>query len=464
MYSAVESLQLKTLKAPVYVHFELTRHCNLQCFYCTIRDNSSQSVTTLPLRHFEKIIDKLAESEVFDVSFFGGEPFLSPYIYELAKYAKDKGMGVGVITNGFGIAEKDIEKIPELFDAAGFALNGPRQIHDKLVGVNGAYDRTLTNIKRLSEKKFKIAINTLICKSNVEYLDSFLLWIASELKVSWVNINIFYSYGGLRPDETLDLKTLHKVLAIMDQHNKTDLKDKMNLGGPIPYCIIPPNIPFNEACSAGWMYGGIDIYGNVRICPWSSEILGNILDTPLSDIWQNSEKLKYYRESSWMDSSCDGCSVRSSCGGGCKVTSSPNPPYSLPVQWKPYVNSKIIHSEEISEYEKKKENIHSLIKDINHVKLSPNPKLRIRKEEKGFSIYVPGAGAYWLNDSAIEIYYLLCREGTMNGAIKTMCKEKNANLITIENDVKQVLYKLYNMNFFDNNEETEFKMSGLNPM
>lgn len=446
MGDAVESVQLSTLKAPIYVHLELTRHCNLKCFYCSIRDNNSTSVTSLPLEHFEKIIDRLVESEVFDVSFFGGEPFLNPHIYRLAEYAKKKGMVVGVITNGSNIRQEDIDKIPRLFNSGGFALNGIGNIHDEIVGVKGSFDKTVASIKYLSQQGFSIAVDSLVCKSNLNYLDSFLSWVASNLQVSLVNINLFYSYDGLKSDETFDFDTLQEVFNIMDRHNKTDLNGKVNLGTPIPYCLVPPDKnSFRTACSAGWMYAGIDVAGNVRMCPWGSKILGNVLNTPLSDIWTKSKELIYYRDSSWMDPLCNDCKVRNTCGGGCKVTSS-DPPYTLPMQWKPYVNPNAFCS---GEETKVITDIDNLLKEINQTKFSPNQNMRIRKEAEGFSVYVPMGGAYWLNNSAIEIYYLICKEPTIEAAIKTFADRNNIDLTTAGNDVKHVLYKLYNMHLFE---------------
>lgn len=442
----LEPVQLKTLKAPIYVHLELTRHCNLKCFYCSIRNNNSTSVLAIPLSHFEKIIDKLVESEVFDISLFGGEPFLSPHAYKLAQYAKEKGMVVGVITNGSLIKEEDIDKIPKLFSAAGFALNGIGQIHDNMVGVKGSFDKTVNVVKRLSEQGFGIAIDSLVCKSNINYLDSFLSWIASNLKVMLVNINLFYSYEGLNSEETFSYEDLKHIIDILDQHSKTDLKNKINLGTPIPYCLIPPDKNFlRVSCSAGWMYGSIDITGNMRMCPWSSKSLGNILDTPISEIWNNSKELEYYRSGLWMDPICDSCPIKTACGGGCKVTSS-NPPYSVPKQWKPYINPKAVSVEAETNYDI---NLDELVSEINLTSFSPNPNIRLRKEEEGFSVYLPLQGAYWLNNTAIEIYYLICKEQSIEKVIKIFGAKYNLDYSTAENDVKQVLYKLYKIHFFE---------------
>lgn len=444
--STVEKVELSGIKAPVYVHLELTRHCNLKCFYCSIRDNNSVSVTSFPIDHFKRIIDRLVESEVFDVSFFGGEPFLSPYVYQLAEYAKERGMVVGVITNGSLVREEDVGKILKLFNAAGFALNGIGQIHDDIVGVKGAFDKTVNIIKRLSQQKFSIAVDSLICKSNMKHLDSFLSWVASNLKITLVNINLFYSYDGLKPEETFTLEELREILDVLDHHSKTDLKGKINLGTPIPYCLIPQDKnSFRVSCSAGWMYAGIDVFGNVRMCPWGSKILGNLLETPLSEIWNKSKELKYYRSLSWMDPLCNECSMKTECGGGCKVTSS-TPTYSVPKQWRPYINPSTVHLDA----QKSDFNIADIATEINLVKFSPNPNVRIRKEEDGSSVYIPLQGAYWLNDTAIEIYYLICKEQSIELATKAFAQKYNIDDGIAENDVKQVVYKLYKMNLFEN--------------
>jgi radical SAM protein with 4Fe4S-binding SPASM domain len=294
-------------------------------------------VSSLPEGHFKKIIDKLAEAEVFDVSFFGGEPFLHPGIYDLGVYGKSKGLKVNFLSNVTLIKPTDIEKVTASFDAGAIALNGIGKVHDESVGVAGSFPKAARTIRLLTQSGFPVGIDSLVCRSNLSHLESFLSWISDELPVDLVNLNCYISYYGTSPSERLGIREVHQVLNIMDNFAKGPLKGKINFGSPVPYCIFPKDYEYlRTSCSAGWMFAGIDVYGNVKTCPWSSVILGNLLDTPLTEIWQNSKGLNEYRSGSWLDESCNPCSLKSFCLGSCKVTSR-DPPYSLPSYWKPFI-------------------------------------------------------------------------------------------------------------------------------
>jgi len=329
---------LKTLEAPVYVNMDLTKHCNFRCFYCSIKDNSTIPISQLPPSHFMSILDRIAEAEVEDVSFFGGEPFLYPHIYELAYYAKKLGMTIGVITNGSLIKADDVKRVVAAFDAGTIALNGLNEVHDKMVGVTGAFDHAIQLIQSLIREGFEVAIDTVVSKSNLQNFDDFLTWIGQNLKgVEMVYINTFLAHDEINPSEVFDLEEFHQALSIIDKHVRGELHGKLMLGESAPWCLFPKEFAYlANSCSPGWRFAGIDAYGNVRMCSWSSVIVGNLLQTPLRTIWQSSEELRHYRSFSWSDRLCTSCAARTYCLGGCHVTAS-DPPYSLAKQWKKYV-------------------------------------------------------------------------------------------------------------------------------
>jgi radical SAM protein with 4Fe4S-binding SPASM domain len=295
-------------------------------------------VSSFPERHFKEIIDRLAEAEVFEVCFFGGEPFLYPGIYNLGVYGKSKGLKVNFLSNGTLIKPTDIEKVTASFDAGAIALNGIGKVHDESVGAAGAFTKAARTIRLLTKAGFSVGVDALVCRSNLSSLESFLSWISNELPVNFVNLNCYISYYETLPSEILEIREVHQVLKIMDNFAKGPLKGKINFGSPVPYCIFPKEYEYlRRSCSAGWMFAGVDVYGNVKTCPWSSEILGNLLNTPLTDIWQHSKGLEEYRSGSWLDESCNSCSLKSFCMGSCNVTSRDSQ-HSLPSHWKPFIS------------------------------------------------------------------------------------------------------------------------------
>lgn len=339
MQNFENKFKLKTLKAPLFVNLDLTKHCNCNCLYCAIRDNLPIQSDYFPIRHFKKIIDKIVEAEVFEISFFGGEPFLYKGIYKLGAYAKKKGLSVGFVSNGTLIKKEDISRIKSSFDSGGLALNGVEEIHDKLCGMKGAFKKVEATIELFIKNEFPFGINTVICRSNLNYLDDFLTWLAISLPPNLINFNLFSSYDNVAAEELLSIEEMRNIFKIIEKHNQGDLKNKVSLNLSIPMCLFDhPYSIYHGGCSAGWTFAGIDVYGNVKICSSSSSIMGNILETPLTEIWMKSKDIIYFKSNSWADPRCKTCALFEKCHGGCMVTSSKSK-YSLPAHYRQYIKN-----------------------------------------------------------------------------------------------------------------------------
>lgn len=442
---------LPTLKAPVYVHMDLTKRCNFRCFYCNIRDNSSAPISAFPASHFQRILMRLAQADVFDVSFFGGEPFLYPHIFDLATYARDMGLAIGFLTNGSLIDEVDVKRVVRSFDAGAVALNGVEDVHDRMVGMAGAFAKADRLIKSLVKEGFEVAIDTVVSKSTVDRFDELLTYIGQNLDVEIVNINTFMAYSDIGPSEVMDLPALHRMLSVVDKHVKGRLGNRLMLGGPVPWCLFPKEYAYlANSCSPGWMFAGIDSFGDVRMCPWSSKVVGNLLEVPLDQIWQTSEELREYRAFSWSDPVCSTCAVRTYCLGGCHVTQS-NPPYSLGRQWKPYARP--LSVEEVMDLAAQPNPTrHDAGVQTDHSRrcrpLALSTKLRLRKEPVGYTAYSHQKGAYWLNDTSKEVLDLVAEYGNEDRVIQAV-QRKYASVEPdrLKKDTRAVLSMLERMHF-----------------
>lgn len=391
-------------KAPAFVHLELTRHCNLQCFYCTIRDNESPSPSSYSFEHFTKMIDRIAEAEVFEVSFFGGEPFLNPYIYELGKYAVHAGLVTNFLSNGTLIRRSEVEKIPDIFHSGTIALNGLEIDHDKAVGKHGAFKQSTRVISELLEVGFPVALDTLVSASNFTNLEDFLEWISENLSgVASIFLNVFAPYEGRNTNEVLSQAQMNNVYEIIDKFNhRAQLRDKISFGTSFPFCLVPKQYEYlRKSCSAGWLFGSVGVSGDVRICSWSAEILGNIFQYSLNEIWQNS-KSRSYRSLGWVNGdTCADCDELASCLGGCRVTQR-IPSYSVAKNWQKYL--KPVKTERIEvESRPNSENNQGPFRVL---RLSDG--VRVRKERNGGLVYLTKVNqVFWLNNSSLVVLDLI---------------------------------------------------------
>ena len=90
-----------TLRAPLYVAWQVTNECNLACLHC-IEESG-------PGKAFH---DELTDDQVFDVlrqimddevpylSFSGGEPMMHPHFFDMVEYVCARGVQLKIETNG----------------------------------------------------------------------------------------------------------------------------------------------------------------------------------------------------------------------------------------------------------------------------------------------------------------------------------------------------------------------------
>lgn len=95
--------------------------------------------------------DELAAHHIYSVLLRGGEVFSYPEVIELIEYIRGKGIFISIDTNGtlLGKYLKDLVRIGKMHLT--FSIDGPEEIHDKVRGVPGSFQKTCRNILALNE-------------------------------------------------------------------------------------------------------------------------------------------------------------------------------------------------------------------------------------------------------------------------------------------------------------------------
>lgn len=102
------AIRARVKKTPLWVHFYVTRRCNLDCEYCFVREFGKDELST---EEVFQVIDKLYSLGIRAIAFFGGEPTLRKDFCDILRYANEKGMFTFFTTNGVLLTEEYIERI-----------------------------------------------------------------------------------------------------------------------------------------------------------------------------------------------------------------------------------------------------------------------------------------------------------------------------------------------------------------
>ncbi|HIJ60158.1 MAG TPA: radical SAM protein [Nitrospirae bacterium] len=191
---------------PKVVLVDTVSYCNLRCSMC-VHKNMTRKKGIMKWELLTKIIDEIAENNkdarVWMVFF--GDPFVlkkaKPSIFDMLKYAKDKGLTDVVLnSNGCLMDEESAKKIIEVgLDSIYFGVDAATPETYAKLRVGGEYEETVKNIltllrlkKEMSVEHPKIVVQFVEMDSNVDEKEDFIkFWTSHGItakirpKVSW---------------------------------------------------------------------------------------------------------------------------------------------------------------------------------------------------------------------------------------------------------------------------------------
>jgi len=315
------------------VYFKLTPACNLRCVMCgqygdkgIMKNCAAEEIKkTLPLETWKKFIDEIAPQRPVTY-IWGGEPFLSPDLFPLAKYMVEKGLYVSVNTNGT-LMEKHAEQIVrDKWSTIFVSLDAFRDVNDEMRG-KGAYDKVIAGFKAINREKEKqksnyplLGVVTVVTNKNYQDLQN----LAEASKEYNLDIHIFNlgTYTNEKIVETqrrfmrekfdididcleayntgynlgIDGAKLHDIL--LNIH-------KDNYGHPIlTVPVLNPEkthtyyadleVPVRDNCIVPWCQTNVNYNGDVHFCAdYPDYILGNIKEQPFKDIFNGDRANKF---------------------------------------------------------------------------------------------------------------------------------------------------------------------------
>ena len=158
------------------VFWEVTKGCNLRCIHCRATATELSSPTDLPTPTALKIIDQIAQAANPILVLSGGEPLYRSDIFQLARYATDKGLRAALATNGT-LVTKDVARM--IVDSGvrrvSISLDGAdAATHDAFRGIPGAFEAAVHGLRNLKALGMSTQINMTIARHNAHQLPNVL--------------------------------------------------------------------------------------------------------------------------------------------------------------------------------------------------------------------------------------------------------------------------------------------------
>lgn len=258
--------QKREKRMPFTIMFELTYQCNFKCPHCYLGESQDNKKKELTTNQIKKILDGLADIGVYRIGFTGGEPLMRKDIFEILDYANKKGFRFGLLTNGYFIDEKIVDKLKKTnVDKVDITFNGiDHETFAKLTGIEDSYEKVFGAINLLLKRKMQVTIKSTITginKNQIEQIGRF----AREKNIRYnIDGEVLPCRGGcnewvekLSVDSSvvsnLRKKVYPEMFAPKDAKKRTQSKSRRTRGKI-----------FN--CGVGLSSFSINPYGEMNLC------------------------------------------------------------------------------------------------------------------------------------------------------------------------------------------------------
>ncbi len=150
----------------------LTRVCNNRCLFCL--DTGAQDGTVIPEDEVRKKIAEGREKGAQRLILSGGEPTLHKKFTDFVAFGKQIGYTwVQVVSNGrmFSYPGFVVRAVQNGLDEATISMHGhTAELHDRLVGVKGAFKQSVKGLKNLIALKRVVSVDIVLNRLNLPYL------------------------------------------------------------------------------------------------------------------------------------------------------------------------------------------------------------------------------------------------------------------------------------------------------
>jgi radical SAM protein with 4Fe4S-binding SPASM domain len=323
---------------PVVV-WNITKRCNLRCIHCYIDASKATRENELTTEEAKLVIEDLAEFGVPVILFSGGEPLLRKDLFELGRYAREKGIRTVISTNGTLITSSLAKKIKESgFLYVGISLDGLEKTNDKFRKQKGAFNKTLSGIRNCKKNGLRAGLRFTINKYNVDDLAGIFDLIEREDIQRACFYHLVYSGRGSkminddlthrRMRKTIDLilertkKLCFKNIEILTVDNHADgvyIYLKLRREDPEKAKEALKLLKINAGNKSGIGIASIDNLGYVYVDQFlRNHPLGNIRERKFSQIWMDEDNrlLKDLRNRlSLLKGKCARCNFQDICYG-----------------------------------------------------------------------------------------------------------------------------------------------------
>jgi len=299
----------------------------------------------LDTKEAKTFIDDLADFGVPVLLFSGGEPLLRKDIFDLADFARSRGIRTVLSTNGTLITRDEAQRIRDVgFAEAGISLDGIGQKNDLFRGKDGAYEAALQGIRNCVALGQRVSLRLTIARATYSQIPAIFDLVKKEnidrvcfYHLAYVGRGSNLSQDDLSPAETREVIDLicsrttdfyrrgrKKEILTVDNHaDGVYLYLRLKEQDPARAERVLALLRANGGNNSGIRIGAVDEIGNVHPDQfWQHYSLGNVRQRKFGDIWTDTsdQVMKGLKDrKGLLKGRCARCQYLDLCNGNLRV-------------------------------------------------------------------------------------------------------------------------------------------------
>jgi radical SAM protein with 4Fe4S-binding SPASM domain len=327
--------ETRLLSAPTEVHLSITRHCTAGCGDCYMdardlsptMDAAGTAAGEIGLPGMKRAIDALAAMRVFHVALGGGESFEIPWLMDLVRHVRSRGIVPNITTNGRFISEANVFQCQN-FGRINVSLRDVGPFGPGESAPRRAFEAAHRALDLLRKAGVPVGINCVVTRDNVDRLEEIVRY-ARRMRAREIEFLRLKPAGRAREgyaEQALTRRQAReffpRVMALMKRHGVTL---KLDCSFTPLLCSHAPDPERMEFFSIAGCDGGNLLVGAApdgRVAPCSFSRWEDLRVEDLPDRWTRPETFEPYRRwTLFAAEPCASCAYLRICRGGCHAVS-----------------------------------------------------------------------------------------------------------------------------------------------
>jgi len=314
-----------TASPPLWLLAELTYRCPLQCAYCSNPVAFTRYQNELDTEAWFNVLRQARAMGSVQLGFSGGEPLIRKDLERLVSEAHQLGFYTNLITSGVGLTAQRVDTLAEAgLDHIQISLQASDpELAQALAGSAKAHANKLAMAKAVKAAGYPMVLNVVLHRHNIHQIGD-LIALCDELGADAVELANCQYYGWAFLNRQALMPTREQLVHAEAETNRWR-ETLAARGRDMSLLFVVPDY-FEEApkaCMSGWgsIFMTVAPDGAVLPCHSARELpmaFPNAQDTPLHDIWYQSDAFNRFRGTQWMPTLCQQCDQRDKDHGGCR--------------------------------------------------------------------------------------------------------------------------------------------------